>query len=192
MAVSPLVAFELGAFGAEVSKSGDGGMRELLAVLVIATAIGIGAIALTVLSRVLATRLTAKAGALVSKHPYRSFGIGLLNLLFVVALLSALEGAKAVEWIPAVFIAALAVMLWLGSGAACGAVGSKLLRLLGKDVKDPVRSTALGAVLLCLSLGLPFLGWAVAAAVALAGLGAVWGAFFVKKPAAEGKPDPAP
>ena len=156
-----------------------------MGVVVIIVVTAIGAIALSVLARVLVTGLTARAQDMAATHPYRSFFAGALSLLFVTALVAVFVGEGPIGLVAVPFVTVAAVTIWLGTGAVSGAVGLKLLKLAGRDASDPVRSTAAGASLMCVSLGVPFLGWAIVAAVMVAGVGAIWGALFVGKSGSE-------
>jgi hypothetical protein len=151
-------------------------------VVAIVLAIALGAIALAVLARVLATRFTARAQDMVVAHPYASLAIGLLCALFMLALATVFGGAAHLVWVLVLVLALAAVMLWFGTGVVSGAVGLKLLRLMGREADDPVRTTAAGAGLMCLSVGVPFLGWAVVAALMIAGVGAIFGALVARTP----------
>ncbi len=164
-------------------------MNAIPRVVIVVLVLGILLVPFFLVLVTLFPKRVAKTQRLIDLLPARSFGIGLVNMLFFCAIALALfalsgrvEGPlKAVLAVPALLIcAALLVALSFGLAGAVSLIGERLAA-----EQSTWRRTLWGTLLLCGACSVPFVGWFLLCTyVGCAGLGAfIFGLFQREEPA---------
>jgi hypothetical protein len=149
-------------------------MDQGIGMLVLLIVVGTSLVALFAVMGVLFPRTLERTRAAVEELPARSFLIGLVNVLFVLAIvvgLGALRnsmGPSYLDLLALLVLAILAVGVTFGLAAVVQAVGGRLL-----PGRSQLAQRAWGAVALVLACLTPYVGWfGLLPYLALTGLGA--------------------
>ena len=149
----------------------DQGIGMLVLLIVVATSL----VALFAVMGVLFPRTLERTRAAVEELPARSFLIGLVNVLFVLAILFGLGalrnrlGPSYLDLLVLVILALLGVGIAVGLAAVVQVVGERLL-----PDRSSLAQRIWGAVALVLACLTPYIGWfGLLPYLALSGLGAL-------------------
>jgi hypothetical protein len=162
-------------------------MPEILRLFIVIVLLTIGFVAYFLVIGALFAERIAKTRGLIYSAPGRSFGVGLVNLVFftviAIVLFSLAENARAfikgVLTIPALLIAAfLLIMLSFGLAATASLLGERIFPDL-----PAWKQSAWGTVCLSFACAVPFAGWFLLLPyIGFIGVGAFILGFFQREP----------
>lgn len=163
----------------------DKELRDLLSLVllalayvaaVIVLAVGLAGTSILLLS-LIPDRTRFAAGGL-SARPDASFGLGVAQFAVFLILVAASQALGEVVGglVGVILVTAETILFVWGAAIAATCVGARLLDAAGRS-GDPRAEVAWGSGIVGLALLLPIVGWALAAAIWLAGTGAALGSF---------------
>lgn len=131
-------------------------MGEILAVALLSI-LGIVTLAASLVTlSLLAPAYTGRAAATLERSPRRTFGLGLVNLLFFVALAALLSGGGDLGILGALLLLLLSIVALIGLGGIVAVLRARLAL-----EEQGWRATAAAALLLVLTVAAPVVGWFV-------------------------------
>jgi hypothetical protein len=163
-----------GEISTDASHGREWRMDQGIGMLVLVIVVGTSLVALFAVMGVLFTRTLERTRAAVEELPARSFLIGLVNVLFLLAIILGLGalrnsmGPSYLDLLVVLILALLAVGIAVGLAALVQVVGERLL-----PDRSSLAQRIWGAVALVLACLTPYVGWfGLLPYLALTGLGA--------------------
>ena len=135
-------------------------MTEPLGILLVFLVVGACVLALFVVLAALFPSAVERARDSASSRPGRAFLLGLVNFVFVAAIIAILAGVAQRTGFQAIMVVALILLILLVIGLSFGMAGmAGLLGVRLFPAASPLKQQTLGALALTLACAAPYVGW---------------------------------